>query len=822
MALNQPIASRKRWWDIPAALLLFAGIATATIRLAATNWTDELSIVQFIAGFGLIAGLALGQSIFSRFLVTLFGLIYGIFVISWQLGDSLYANIMWSERMISLAGRLGVTLTQLIQRKPVNDSILFLFIMALLFWVLSLHAGYILTRYGHPWQATLPMGLTLFIIHIHDPYWPYRTWFLATYIFFALLLLARLTYMHNRVAWEQRHTRLPPYLGLDLIRVTLTATAVLIVLAWTAPAMASSVPLAERAWKEVSRPWTIARSRMSNAFASLRASVGLVYDYYGDVLPLGRGNLLTDDIVLTIKAPASSPDSVQRFYWRARVYDQYEDGLWTGNYNDSQSLTPENFELPFQNLEGRWASTFEVTPWVPLSTLFVVPQPEWVSRPVRADLIENGDGTIDLGALHADINVQPGEQYQVRSSISSVTESELRAAGTEYPEWITERYLQLPDTTTERTINLANRIARPFDNPYDVAVAVTNYLRNNITYANTVPVPPTDQDPVDWVLFDLQEGFCNYYATSEIVLLRSVGIPARWAVGYAQGEFDSESNSYEVRQRDAHSWPEVYFPGVGWVEFEPTLSQPTIDRPLGNLVEEEEFNPGVSQLNPDGSPGFPGEDGSLRGEELAREIDLADQLPVETNPVFSYLLFGTALALIGISLFAWRQRGKHTRRPLPVVIELNLKRIGLKPPAFLVRWARAAALSPLSRAYIEINRALVRLGQPPEPFFTPAERGAALVALLPNAALDVDRLLAQYQQVTYSQYPGDLITAQSAAKSVRNMSWLARLNRLLSRFQDPRQESPDRQYRFLVRDHLSKEFGVSILFSRTPFPFKYG
>jgi hypothetical protein len=67
----------------------------------------------------------------------------------------------------------------------------------------------------------------MFIIHIHDPYWPYRAWFLATYIFFSLLLLARMTYLHSHARWQQSHTRLPPYLGLDLIRVTLLVTAVL-------------------------------------------------------------------------------------------------------------------------------------------------------------------------------------------------------------------------------------------------------------------------------------------------------------------------------------------------------------------------------------------------------------------------------------------------------------------------------------------------------------------------------------------------------------------------------------------------------------------
>ena len=374
MASRTLTFSRNRWWDIPAALLLLAAVLTAAVRLAATNWTEDLALIQIISVAGLLLGLALGQSIFSRKVVFLFSLAYGLVIIPWQLGITMGTAIEWSERLTSILGRLGVSALQLIQRKPVNDPMLFLFIMALLFWILSVQAGYMLTRFAHPWLATLPIGLALFIIHIHDPYWPFRTWFLATYIFFSLLLLARVTYLHRQAHWQRNHTRLPPYLGLDLIRVTLAATAVLVLLAWTVPAMASSVPLAERAWREVSRPWLMARGRMSNAFASLRASVGLVYDYYGDTLPLGRGNNLTDDIILVARADGR-PENVRRYYWRARVYDTYEDGFWTGTFDDSLALTPQNFDITLPEQLGRAPTTFNITSLVPLSTLFTVPQP---------------------------------------------------------------------------------------------------------------------------------------------------------------------------------------------------------------------------------------------------------------------------------------------------------------------------------------------------------------------------------------------------------------------------------------------------------------
>ncbi|MDX1435836.1 MAG: transglutaminase domain-containing protein [Anaerolineales bacterium] len=775
----------QRWWDIPAAILLFAAIITASIRLAATNWTEDLIVVQYVAVLGLFAGLALGQSSFSRKVVLFFATAYGLFVIGWQLGSLMDEGILWSERMLSVAGRLGASILQLAQRKPVNDPLLFLTVMAVIFWILSVHAGYSLTRHGNVWQAALPIGLAMFIVHIHDPYWPYRAWFLATYIFFALLLLARMTYLHSHALWKQSQTRLPPYLGLDLIRTTLLVTAILVLLAWTVPAMASSVPLAERAWNRLSRPWTVARGRMTNAFASLRASVGLVYDYYGDTLPLGRGNNLTDDIILTVNTPPF-PDTVRRFYWRARVYDHYEDGLWTSNFNESQVLSPQNFDLPLPEVEeGRWSSTLTVTPWVPLTTLFVIPQPEWVSRTVFAEMHSNPDGTVDLAALHARDNVQAGEIYQVRASISAVTENELRIAPTAYPDWVTERYLQLPDTITDRTRNLARSIAASHDNSYDKTVAVINYLRNNIRYSDSVPTPPLDQDPVDWVLFDLKQGFCNYYATSAIVLLREMGIPARWAVGYAQGEYDAGSGNYVVRQREAHSWPEVYFPEYGWIEFEPTVSQPTLLRPEGEPLAEEQQQDLTNLFNPDGSPALNQGDDILRGEELSETVELGEDETTTLTPITTGLIALVAVGLIGFSLFAWRIRRPSLRRPIPQMIESGFKRFGFNPPKIVLNWSRSSSVPPIAHAYNEINKGLSRLGMKPSSGNTPAERAQAIGALLPSVAAPAENLVQEYQRATYGSLDAaDVEAARIDARTIRNRSWLARLNRLLSRFQE--------------------------------------
>ncbi len=92
-------------------------------------------------------------------------------------------------------------------------------------------------------------------------------------------------------------------------------------------------------------------------------------------------------------------------------------------------------------------------------------------------------------------------------------------------------------------------------------------------YTLDVPVPPADKDVVAYFLFDLQEGYCDYFATAMAVLARSAGLPARVVGGYATGAYHEEEHLFTVTAAEAHTWVEIYFFGIGWVEFEPTPAQ---------------------------------------------------------------------------------------------------------------------------------------------------------------------------------------------------------------------------------------------------------
>ncbi|NIW47105.1 MAG: hypothetical protein GWN30_20850, partial [Gammaproteobacteria bacterium] len=114
-----------RWWDWPAAILLIAAIYVAASRLNATDWTNELSLVQTVAFWGVIAGLALGKSTFSAGTVRFFAFVYGAFVIFWQVGITYGQGVLWSERMISMGNRMLIILDQIFQQKPVTDNLFF-------------------------------------------------------------------------------------------------------------------------------------------------------------------------------------------------------------------------------------------------------------------------------------------------------------------------------------------------------------------------------------------------------------------------------------------------------------------------------------------------------------------------------------------------------------------------------------------------------------------------------------------------------------------------------------------------------------------------
>ncbi|HFK1786466.1 transglutaminase TgpA family protein [Bacillus cereus] len=172
--------------------------------------------------------------------------------------------------------------------------------------------------------------------------------------------------------------------------------------------------------------------------------------------------------------------------------------------------------------------------------------------------------------------------YKVTYEIPEFSIENLKAVktneGQETNPYFMTKYTQLPKSLPQRVKDLAVNLTNDKDNRYDKVLAIENYFTDNsFTYESTnVLFPAKSQDYVDQFLFDTKSGYCNNFSTSMIVLLRSVGIPARWVKGYTEGTLDNTLASaegedvYTITNDNAHSWVEVYFPEYGWIPFEPT------------------------------------------------------------------------------------------------------------------------------------------------------------------------------------------------------------------------------------------------------------
>jgi len=186
------------------------------------------------------------------------------------------------------------------------------------------------------------------------------------------------------------------------------------------------------------------------------------------------------------------------------------------------------------------------------------------------------------GALSAQ-GIRNRITYQVSSDISVPSEQELRLDSPALSSEDKKRVcLQGIHKLDPRISQLTHEIARNAATPYDKARAIEHYLKTEFRY--TLDLKPTDGDPLAEFLFKTREGHCEYFATAMVMMLRTLEIPARIVNGFQMGEYNELNDMYTVRESDAHSWVEAYFPRTdSWIEFDPTPSAGINDYSQGGL-----------------------------------------------------------------------------------------------------------------------------------------------------------------------------------------------------------------------------------------------
>lgn len=715
--------------SVAGLLLYLILIFIAGFAIGAADWADHLALVLFFGIVGALVGALLAYSLFSDLVVWNLAAVYGLFLTGWQFSNVLDPALLPRERVLNLLGRLGAFFSVVAAGEENPDPLMVVLIMAAAFWVIGVSGSWSLLRRGRIWGAVVPPGLALLINRFYYFGRFKMDLLLALYVFVTLILLLHHELSGLQVSWRQIRAQVASNASGHMAQIGVIVALALVSVSWFGPAFAH-LGLASDIWSTVSKPWHQTRDRLGNAVASLRAPNWFVSEF-GESLSLDEGVLPPDEQVMEVE-PAAQLSGVGRFYWRARTYDRYQDGRWSDRQGELIEFRPSAGDLELGPGVGRESIEFTFDLQRPLDRYLYLPaQPLWVNRTSSVRVQRQDEELVDVAAFLVASPIYGGESYRARGSIATPTAEQLRDATADYPEWVVERYLQIPRGITPRTLDLASEVTRDATNPYEKAAALTAWLRQNIEYQRVTEAPPRGHEPIDWFLFEYGSGFCNFYASAEVVMLRSLGIPARLATGYAQGTYDAGRDVYRVNSRDYHAWPEVYFPGYGWVEFEPTVSQDPLVRP-----EEAAAVGEASNLE----EGAIGEFELIRilrmrylrtGDEelLPEDVSLPDSTTASSYRRAA-LFF---LAMLAAVVLVWTQIEGGWRLTLVGLAGWLVQTVGSeRVPVGLQRLAGYS--SPAHRAYQRWLTWWPRLGLVPAPDQTPLERAQIFGKAYPKLA----------------------------------------------------------------------------------------
>ncbi|MBI2867032.1 MAG: DUF4129 domain-containing protein [Chloroflexi bacterium] len=639
------------------------------------RWVSQAPALPWIALGAVLTGAILSRVRFPGILLHVVGLGLGFVAVAWRTAALVEAS-GWAARIDLFEARLHAWVDAVRSGAISLDLIAFTFIISLAAWLVGYVTSWFVFRSRNPWPGVVLGGLAILTnLSYLAPRYYYH---LALFLGFAMLLIAWVNFTKQRSTWTRESIPFSRFVHFSSLADASIFVALVLVVAWVMPVTHSRPPVLEGVWQKTQSPWADHADDLNRAFAGLPARRSFAQHPFGSALPF-RGTInLGDEVIFRVNTTlpgywrGRSYDVYTRQGWLSG--DRETRAL--------DKVPPESLVLPPGTVEVTHEVTVVVPGEVFFLPGMVLgadqPAVAEVAKPVsfRIDLRASGDtqdglptslqpavqqlreaqrqGTVtkeraerivpdefqvlrllQQSGLPAFVEVARVQQppaevlalrpskgqttsYNVTTLLPTGTERELRFAGTDYPDWVRDRYLQLPPDFSPRVRALAQRLTARAANPYDKASAIEDYLRT-LPYTWEVEPPPFNADGVEHFLFTLRKGYSDYFSSTMTVILRSVGIPARLALGYATGDQDPQAKDWVVKDKDSHAWPEVYFPGYGWVPFEPTPSHSHITR---GIIPSPAQDPDMLEL-------------SSSGDSSAFEDDLFDlDFPLPAGPGF--------------------------------------------------------------------------------------------------------------------------------------------------------------------------------------------
>ncbi|MDP2917192.1 MAG: transglutaminase domain-containing protein [Dehalococcoidia bacterium] len=552
-------------WLALAILLLTLGIAVRSIE--DSNWISPQPALTLVLLLAVLSGL-LAKSRLPFAPAFIVSLVIGGAVTVWQTYNLLppWLTVSGNWLIAPLQSLwLGITVA-----RPSENTIHFALFLIMCTGLIGYLSSWFLLRRGNAWVGVF-LGAATILVNLsnlgEESYRSFFVYTLAALVLAAYVSLTKRSYLFQRV-----NLRYPARGMLAFMASALSVSLVLASVSWFAPEVRAGeletfVSTKMSLSKDFDDYWM-------NLFAAVPAKTTLIRSTHQQTLNFASPVNLSTDVQFVITSPK------QPSYWRTRRFDIYNSWSWSSSPASEQSLNSGAPSPLAESLAQREELIYTVLN--KLKTDILLTAGELVSTDISTLTYsynaKNTDGT--SAKLEQDPSVtmvaavrllKLNESYKVTAGLTLATPEQLSSASATYPRWVSEKYLQLPSSLPERMKQTSRLIIRraQAQTPYEKVIAIKSYL-SRLPYLQTGTAPPEGVDGVDHFISVARTGNCTNFASAMVVMLRAIGVPARFATGYLPGDWSEANKTSSVRAKDYHAWPEVYFPGYGWMEFEAT------------------------------------------------------------------------------------------------------------------------------------------------------------------------------------------------------------------------------------------------------------
>jgi hypothetical protein len=609
-------------------LLVTGWVADETVLIGVSDQgrslTEGLPLIILLGG---IVGTMLAASTLGLVKAHVLGAFAGSFVILVVVASSLSGAGGIMERLETLDAAVSTYLGTAVRSGAADAAPVLLLVLGAIFWTTGQFAAFAVFRHGRAAPAIIAAGILLLIATSVTQ--QLQLLGLAAFTAASLLLVVRLNLTRQQQGWSRRHIGNMGEVSRLFFRSGFAFGTLALVTAVGLSAVASGAPLAH-AWRDLddrALEWHLEFERFFRGPGLAPSASGSLFGPRADITGRWEDSTQLDFI-------ASSSDK-RPHYWRGAMYPRFDGFTWWQTVPRSHGVGAGEGLLDRSADAGdlvsgsrRAISATVSSVRLEGTTLLAPAAPETVDRSadVRTSDVGGPLQTIDFVE-----RLRPGESFSIAAKVpllfpekDGITGNQLSAAGRDYPPFIFDGgFLEvLEGSVGDRTRDAAREVRRSLPaadraDPYRLAVAVQDFLRDPRAFEySTDVVGRCDAGvPVPECLLRTRVGYCQHYATTMVMMLRMLEVPARYVQGYLPGERVA-GGAYEVDRGSRHAWVEVYFPEHGWIQFDPTPGQeqrgseptriedgPPVDE--GDPIPETSFEPepGASPSpSPDGQP----------------------------------------------------------------------------------------------------------------------------------------------------------------------------------------------------------------------------